>query len=101
MFFIFDEDCNIKKSKKVSFYSLVRVILIPSRFEYKFFHEDLWWYESDYTSFYTSANKELREFASKHPNITFCNAKKILYQPSCLYDKYFPNEQYCLNEFGE
>jgi hypothetical protein len=89
MFFVFNDDCYVKKRKKVSFYSLVNVVLIPSRFEYNFFYSDLWWYQSDYTSFYTSANKELQEFVKKHPNMSFSNAKKILYQPNYVYDKFF------------
>ena len=87
MFFVFNDDCYVKKRKKVSFYSLVNVILIPSRLDYCTFLDELWWYDTDYNSFYTSANEEIRELVKKHPNITLKNAKKLLYQPSDV-----PNE---------
>jgi hypothetical protein len=92
MFFVFNDDCYVKKRKKVKFYSLVNVIIIPSRLDYYTFLHELWWRDSDYTSFYTSANKELKEFVKKHPNMTFSNAKKILYQPNYVYDKFFFDE---------
>ena len=92
MFFLFDEDCYVKKRKKVSFYSLVKVILIPSRVDYYTFLDELWWCKSDYIGFHTSANKEVIEFVIKYPNMTCNNAKKILYQPNYVYDKCFFNE---------
>jgi 6-phosphogluconolactonase/glucosamine-6-phosphate isomerase/deaminase len=91
MFFVFNDDCYVKKRKKVSFCSLVNVILIPSRLDYYTFLDELWWRESDYTSFYTSANQEILDLVKKHPNITLKNAKKILYQPSDV-----PNETVCI-----
>jgi hypothetical protein len=87
MFFLLEDNCNLKKRKKVSFYSIVNVSLIPSINDFCYFKRDLWWCENDYNSFYTSANQEIRDLVKKHPNITLKNAKKLLYQPSDV-----PNE---------
>ena len=85
MFFSFYDNIsstlNDKQIKKVTFNTVVNVILIPSRLDYYTFLHELWWYESDYNSFYTSASQEIRDLVKKHPNITLKNARKLLYQP--------------------
>jgi hypothetical protein len=89
MFFLLD-NCNLKKKcKKVSFYTIVNVSLIPCINELCSFKQELWWSENDYISFFHSSTSEIREFSKKHPNMSFENAKKILYQPSYVYDDLF------------
>ena len=75
-----------KTRRKITFYSVVNVVLIPSAkdMESSMINE-IWWSEPDYISFYASARKELREFMCEHsPHLNRDQAMKILYQPSTI-----------------
>ena len=92
MFFLLEDNCSLKKRKKVSFYTVVRVSLIPSINDFCSFKRELWWSKNDYVGFVKSSNFEVQEFVNKHPNMTITNAKKILYQPTYLYHEDFFEE---------
>lgn len=81
MFFSCEKTVPQKKQKKVSFYSLVDVRLIPCRFEYRFLTDELWWSETDYHNFYQSYRQEINNFSKIYPNITLANVRRLLYQP--------------------
>jgi hypothetical protein len=72
-----------KSSKKrVKFYSLVNVVLIPTRLE---FHQaglvnSLWWDAEDYVHFKQKALSEVNEYA-KMKNLNLLTAIIHLYQP--------------------
>ena len=85
MFFLFDDDCHSKKPKKVTFNCEVYCILIPTRMELSFLKDDLWWSETDYTSFFYSAKTEINDFISENPFTNLRDAKKMLYQPNSIY----------------
>lgn len=82
MFSIFNNDCYFKKPKKVSFHTLVNVILVPCRLDYTAFYDELWWRSSDYTIFYYSAKKEVNDYLIENPFTNPTEIKKILYQPN-------------------
>ena len=86
MFFLFDEVSHSKKPKKVTFNCEVYCILIPTRMELSFLKDDLWWSETDYTSFFYSAKTEINDFISENPFTNLRDAKKMLYQPNSIYD---------------
>lgn len=67
----------------VKFNSALRVVLIPSRGEYKSagLCPELWWTSSDYFMFQQSAHSEIR-LLSAYENINLNAARKKLYQPS-------------------
>lgn len=81
MFFSCDRTVHQKKQKKVSFYSLVEVRLIPCRFEYRFLTDELWWSKTDYRGFYESYNEEVNQLTKIYPNITLANIRRLMYQP--------------------
>lgn len=71
--------------RKVRFQAQVRVVLIPSRTEYSTadLAQFLWWDETDYVLFKTSAIHELKELMRfRAEKITTKEAIAILYQPS-------------------
>lgn len=82
MFSIFNKECYLKKPKKVSFHTLVNVVLVPCRLDYFPFYDELWWRTSDYTFFYYSAKKEINDYLIENPFISQSEIKKILYQPN-------------------
>jgi hypothetical protein len=86
MFFLFDDECYSKKPKKVTFNYEVYCILIPTRMELSFLKDDLWWCESDYTTFFYSAKTEINDFMSENSFTNLRDAKKMLYQPNSMYD---------------
>jgi hypothetical protein len=67
----------------VKFNSALRVVLIPSRGEYKSagLCPELWWTSSDYFMFQQSAHSEIR-LLSAYENINLNAARKKLYQPN-------------------
>lgn len=90
MFFMqnidFIKNAHLEKTrKKISFNSLVNVVLIPSfkDMESSIWNE-IWWSNTDYISFYTSARKELQDFIQENPSINRGQAMKLLYQPSTI-----------------
>jgi len=66
----------------VKFNTSLRVVLIPSRSEYKSagLCPELWWTSSDYFMFQQSAHSEIR-LLSAYENINLNAARKKLYQP--------------------
>ena len=86
MFFLFDQVSHSKKRKKVTFNCEVYCILIPTRMELSFLKDDLWWSETDYTSFFNSAKIEINDFISENPFTNLRDAKKMLYQPNSIYN---------------
>lgn len=68
--------------RSVTFNELVKVVLIPSRQEYKSrgLENDLWWNNSDYFQFQQEARSEITLCAT-YENITFSQARTRLYQP--------------------
>ena len=94
MFFLFDNDCYSKKRKKVTFNYEVYCILIPTRMELSFLKHDLWWCESDYTTFFYSAKKEINDYIIKNPFINLKDVKKILYQPNSILESDYYSGMY-------
>jgi hypothetical protein len=75
-----------KTRKKITFYSVVNVVLIPSAkdMESSMINE-IWWSKTDYISFYASARKELKDFMEEHSSpLNRVQAMIILYQPSTM-----------------
>ena len=73
-----------EKVKKVTFQSLIRVILIPSKDEYvrADLFDALWWRELDYASFKLSAFGELKSLMLSRNIKSSKEAINLLYQPS-------------------
>jgi hypothetical protein len=69
--------------KKVRFQALVRVVLIPSRYEYADadLFDSLWWEDSDYSAFKASALLELNAMMASPDIKDSVEAIKMLYQP--------------------
>ena len=76
-------DSTLSGTKNVCFNPLLRVILVPSRVEYKCagLCPILWWTSSDFFSFQQSAHSEVR-LLSAFENIGGREARKKLYQPN-------------------
>jgi hypothetical protein len=76
--------------KKVRFQLLVRVVLIPSRYEYTDadLFDSLWWQDSDYSAFKASALLELNAMMASPDIRDSLEAIKMLYQP-CYEDVNF------------
>jgi len=74
---------SVKGKRRVSFQPLVRVVLIPSRDEYA--HAKLlpilWWEDSDYSFFKSSAVCELKTLMLSRRFKSSQEAIRILYQP--------------------
>lgn len=75
--------CNSKRRQRamVNFNAYSKVILIPSRKEYRKAKCDLWWNSGDFFSFQQSANSECR-LLSMFENIDIRSARRKLYQPT-------------------
>ncbi len=69
-----------KKSFVVNFNNLLKVVLIPSREEYRSAQCDLWWSGNDFNSFKQSARSEIKLLAV-FENICMTEARRKLYQP--------------------
>ena len=82
-----------KKNSTVEFNKFSKVVLIPSRQEYKSVIGELWWDRSDYSSFQQSASSELRLF-SICENVCFQEAKRKLYQPNGDSRNEIPDDSY-------
>ena len=69
-------------SPKVKFFPSVAVVLIPTVQEYKNAHldRDLWYGESDFETFKSSARKEVMDCILINPSMNVRDAKKTLYQ---------------------
>ena len=80
-----DEQSSVKTvaKRRVASQPLVRVVLIPSRNEYiaAGLLSILWWEDSDYTSFKTSAVRELKALMIARGIYNSKEAIKVLYQP--------------------
>ena len=70
-------------ARKVTFQTLVRVVLIPSREEYSQadLHCKLWWTDSDYVSFKLSAVFEVKQLMLSRCFESSQQAIQTLYQP--------------------
>ena len=75
--------CHVKIKRRVNFLPTVRVVLIPSRMEYK--EADmaplLWWEDTDYSAFKKSAIRELKAVMEIQHLTSTKQALQILYQP--------------------
>jgi hypothetical protein len=65
---------------KVRFHEYMKVVLIPTKEEFKKANCDLWWKRADFMSFQKNANAELR-LVSMIQNISIQEAKHLLFQP--------------------
>lgn len=86
---------SASRRKNVNFGCSVRVILIPTREEYKTAGVDnlLWWVDDDYKSFKTAAMSELRETMRQFSLKDSKEAIKILYQSLPTLPEIEPEEQ--------
>jgi len=77
-----EEDQNLANDplSKVRFHEFMKVVLIPTKEEYKRAKCDLWWKRGDFLFFQRSAGQEIRYFASVQ-NTNLQEAKRLLYQP--------------------
>lgn len=79
-----NEDINSvvdeSNSSKLRFNNSLKIVLIPSRYEFKEASCDLWWNASDYKLFQQSASSEIRLFAL-YESIPLKDARRKLYQP--------------------
>lgn len=71
------EECD----SKISFDSLMDVVLIPTREEYSRLSSELWWEKVDYSLFQQSAFSEIRLYATLY-SLEFKKARSKLYQPN-------------------
>jgi len=85
---------NEKHTKKVTFYHVVSVILIPSRLEYTSFFDEIWWSKIDYNDFFYSAKKEINDYIIENPFINLKDVKKILYQPNSILESDYYSGMY-------
>lgn len=78
---------QLPQRKTVKFNPSLRVVLIPSRGEFKQvgLQSVLWWNSCDYINFQNNANSEIRMLVS-FENITAKQARKKLYQSSDIVD---------------
>lgn len=69
---------------KISFNNAVRVVLIPTRDEYRAagLGDLMWWEDSDYNNFKESALQELRNLVHARGKMDTKTALNILYQPN-------------------
>mmetsp|Transcript_25197 Transcript_25197/g.27502 ORF Transcript_25197/g.27502 Transcript_25197/m.27502 type:complete len:296 (-) Transcript_25197:12-899(-) len=67
-------------SRRIRFHEFMKVVLIPTKEEYRKANCDLWWKRHDFLSSQKNANAELRLF-SMLQNINIHDAKHQLYQP--------------------
>lgn len=77
---------------KLRFDNFLKVVLIPSRFEFKEASCDLWWTNSDYLLFQQSASSEIRLLAL-YESIPLKDARRKLYQPQ-EHDLIYNNNDY-------
>jgi hypothetical protein len=77
-----DEDQGLANDPftKVRFHEFMKVVLIPTKEEYKRAKCDLWWKRADFMFFQRSAGQEIRYFAALQ-NLNLQEAKRQLYQP--------------------
>ena len=85
-----------KKCKKVTFYNVIDVILIPCRLEYTAFFHEIWWSRIDYNDFFYSAKKEVNDYMRTHPFTNLTLAKQMLYQPNEAGEEPVPFDSYTL-----
>lgn len=72
---------NKKFAKRVSFQNIIKVVLIP---KYKDICDckDIWWTEIDKQNAMIFMKHEIITLQKIHPNMTFKQAAKLLYQPN-------------------
>jgi hypothetical protein len=72
---------NKKIAKRVSFQNIIKVVFIP---KYKDICDckDIWWTEIDKRNAMIFMNNEITTLQKIHPNMTFKQATKLLYQPN-------------------
>lgn len=90
---------KVVEKRRIRFQPAVRVVLIPSRTEYTEadLNVELWWDDSDYTAFKTSAVSELKSLMRLRNLTNSKDAIRILYQPPSNgetdpYDEVFPEQ---------
>ena len=77
---------KIVEKRRIRFQPAVRVVLIPSRTEYTEadLNVELWWDDSDYSAFKTSAVCELKSLMRLRNLTNSKDAIRILYQPALV-----------------
>lgn len=72
-----------KVKDKITFNNAVRVVLIPTRDEYRAagLSDVMWWEDSDYSNFKESAMNELKNLVQARGKMDTKTALNILYQP--------------------
>lgn len=82
-YFIMMSQSNSIIKKSVTFYTEVKVILIPSRKEIfaENLYNELWWSDEDFIRFKIESFDEMAEMQRKHFGITRKQVLKFLYQP--------------------
>ena len=89
------EPTKVIKVKKVTFQTLIRVVLIPSKDEYVHagLFDALWWRDLDYSTFKFSAFTELKALMSSRNIKNSQEAIIILYQPRIENDANNPDRE--------
>jgi hypothetical protein len=84
-----------KKKLSVSFHQSVKVVLIPTRLDYKLhkLQDNLWWNQMDYKNFHCSTIKEIQAVMGRE-SIDCRAASALLYTGhiSCKHENEFENE---------
>lgn len=82
-YFIMMSQLDSTMKKSVSFSSIVRVWLIPTRKELfaENLYNELWWSEKDFIRFKIESFDEMTKLKRKHPDINRYQILKLLYQP--------------------
>ena len=67
------------KKKNITFNKMISVVLIPSRYEYYEFYDEIWWKDNDLIYFRNSAINEIKSVIINNPEYTVKQAKSFLY----------------------
>lgn len=91
MFYVFPIEIDLSESscknktknkiKKVNFQNIITVIYIP-KYKDVCDAKDIWWNEIDKRSAMIFMNSEINTLMRIHPNMTYKEAMKLLYQPN-------------------
>ncbi len=81
--------------KKIQFYNIVSVVLIPCIQDMDTeMREQLWWNKEDYMSFYIDSKAEIDFFLRVNSDLKYKDAVRLLYQHSLIcYEPYYEAEQ--------
>lgn len=75
-----ETDDDNSNQTKVRFHDFMKVVLIPTKEEFKRANCDLWWKRHDFATFQRDASSEIRIY-SLIQNVNLHEAKRVLYQP--------------------